>query len=92
MNRIMYVDTPDTPQTWKDPNNHMFTIVGDDPNDYKLYWASNPEPIVSLAIKNPDIDVCKEENGRAWNGTYLLHFIMNCKAENRIYSEIGKWF
>jgi len=92
MNRIMFVDTPNNKDSWVDPKNHMFTIFGDDTYNYKLVWASHPEPIVSLALKNPDIDVCKEENGKTWNGRYLLHFIMNCKPKNRIYTEIGKWF
>ena len=61
MNRIMFVDTPNNKDSWVDPKNHMFTIFGDDTYNYKLVWASHPEPIVSLALKNPDIDVCKEE-------------------------------
>mgnify|MGYP000343730758 CR=1 FL=1 len=92
MNRIMYVDAPDDREAWKDPRNHMFTIIGEDVNNYQLVWASHPEPIVSLALKNPDIDVCREENGKVWNGTFLLHFIMNCKPENRIYKFIGERF
>ena len=92
MNRIMFIDTPDNKDEWKNPKNHMFTIFGDDPLDYQLVWACNPEPIVLLALKNPELDVCKEESGKAWNGRHLLHFIMSCKAHNRIYAEIGKWF
>ena len=51
-NRIVYIDTPDDRAEWKNPRNHMFTIFGNDPNNYELAWASNPEPIVSLALKN----------------------------------------
>tara|TARA_B100000927_G_scaffold172545_2_gene139107 strand:- start:157 stop:441 length:285 start_codon:yes stop_codon:yes gene_type:complete len=91
-NRIVYIDTPDDKEEWKNPRNHMFTIFGNDPNNYELAWASNPEPIVSLALKNPETTVCKEENGNTWTGIYLLHFIMNCKPENRIYKFIGEWF
>jgi hypothetical protein len=92
MTRILYYDTPNDRAEWKNPRNHMFTILGEDAINYELVWASNPEPIVSLAIKNPDIEVCKQENGKAWTGEYLLHFIMNCKSENRIYTHIGQWF
>lgn len=88
----MFIDTPDDKDEWKNPEHHMFTILGEDPMDYQLAWASNPEPIVMLALKNQNIDVCKEENGRAWSGQHLLHFIMNCKPQNRIYELIGKWF
>jgi hypothetical protein len=77
MTRILYYDTPNDRAEWKNPRNHMFTILGGD---------------ASLAIKNPDIEVCKQENGKAWTGEYLLHFIMNCKPENRIYTHIGQWF
>jgi len=91
-NRILYIDTPDDKAEWKNPRNHMFSIFGNDPNNYELAWASNPEPIVSLALKNPETPVCKEEGGKTWTGIYLLHFIMNCKPENRIYKFIGEWF
>jgi|TARA_Y100001938_G_C8009968_1_gene389460 hypothetical protein len=91
-NRIVYIDTPEDRAEWKNPRNHMFTIFGNDPNNYELAWASNPEPIVSLALKNPETPVCKEESGKTWTGIYLLHFIMNCKPENRIYKFIGEWF
>jgi hypothetical protein len=92
MTRVMYIDTPDDENEWKNPRNHMFSIFGENSNNYELVWASTPESIVSLAIKNPDIEVCKQENGKCWTGEYLLHFIMNCKSENRIYKFIGNWF
>ena len=92
MSRIMQIDTPIEQRYWTDPKFHIFTIYGEDPINYKLLWATNPEPIVQMALKNPDVEVCKDQSGQRWNGKFLLHFINSCKLENRHYTEIGKTF
>ena len=88
----MHIDTPIEQKYWTDPKFHIFSIYGEDANNYKLLWATNPEPIVQMAIKNPEAEVCKDESGTRWTGKVLLHFINSCKLVNRGYTEIGNHF
>ena len=92
MTKLLWLETPDNPQFWVDPQWHILTVTGNDTQTYKLIWATNPEPIVLLALKNPDIHVVKDSHGKRWTGTQLLHIINNSKMDNRIYTQIGEYF
>ena len=85
---------PEAPLGSIDPKNpawHIFTL-GKHEGQYYLIWATNPEPVVQLALKNPKVDVVKDQEGNMWTGEYLTHFINIVPLKNRVYNKIGQWF
>ena len=67
----------------------MFTMFEDD-GAYHLIWHCPPEPVVHMAVTNPNQDCCRDDTGKTWNGATLLGFIQYCPPSNRHYQHIVK--
>tara|TARA_R110000851_G_scaffold151639_1_gene292920 strand:- start:166 stop:444 length:279 start_codon:yes stop_codon:yes gene_type:complete len=88
MNRILWGDSPLDCDV-KDPKYHIATLYNDN-GALTFKWATNPEPIVMLGMKNPNLNVVRDESGKAWSGQHLIYFINSCPI--KVYSSIGSWF
>ena len=88
MSRLLWGDSPLGCDV-KDPKYHIATLY-DNNGVLTLMWATNPEPIVMLGMKNPSLNVVKDESGGEWTGQHLIHFINSCPV--KIYNNIGSWF
>lgn len=89
MSRLYWIDAPEGFDK-KNPAYHICTIYQDGEGINNLIWATNPEPIVMLGLKNPTLEVIIDSEGNKWTGTYLIHFINSCPRKD--YKHIGKWF
>ena len=89
--RIYWPEAPLESIDLKDPKWHIFTL-GQHEGQYYLIWATTPEPIIQLALKNPKANVVKDEQGKMWTGEHLIQFINIVPLTNRVYNKIGQWF
>ena len=92
MVKVLWLETPDNHNFWVDPKWHIFSIMGNDVVNYQLWWATPPEPIVQMAMKNLTEVVVKDSSANHWTGQELLNMINRCKLENRLYDKIGTYF
>ena len=89
ISRLYWIDAPDGFDT-KDPQYHICTIYRDSEGVNNLMWATNPEPIVQLGMKNLDVEVIIDSENNRWAGYYLIHFINSCPIKH--YQHIGQRF
>ena len=89
--RIYWPEAPFATIDLKNPAWHIFTLSQHE-GQYYLIWATNPEPIIQLALKNPKDNVVKDEQGKMWTGEHLIQFINIVPLSNRVYNNIGQWF
>lgn len=92
MVKVLWLETPDNPNFWVDPKWHIFSVMGNDVVNYQLWWATPPEPVVQMAMKNLTEVVVKDSSANHWTGQELLNMINRCKLENRLYDKIGTYF
>ena len=67
MVKVLWLETPDNPNFWVDPKWHIFSIMGNDVVNYQLWWATPPEPIVQMAMKNLTEVVVKDSSANHWD-------------------------